>query len=246
MRSKQKEKNRKKQPLKCLSKLFAFPKYLRCGRCCFSHCGQGEGYCFTGGRLRLQNKRGVSAHPHSLPPCPAFALVCGRRSRRRLQWLAGLERMRGWSVRRRLLWSEVHHCHSPSASLRPGRGPYPPLPALSCMVQECLRTQEHAKCQIIVCVFFIPFRTMDLTNLPSMRWSLFNSLSLFLARRCFCDATWPRRQSANLITLALRFPPNRVNILFTVTKVWSCNFTRLACFHTFCWQNIPKRRLLLH
>lgn len=171
--------------------------------------------------------------PSSLS-APAFAVVCGRRSRRRLQWLAGLERMRGWSVRRRLLWSEVHHCHGPSASLRPGRGPYPPLPALSCMVQECLRTQEHAKCQIIVCVFFIPFRTMDLTNLPSMRWSLFNSLSLFLARRCFCDATWPRRQSANLITLSLRFPPNRVNILFTVTKVWSCNFTRLACFHTFC------------
>lgn len=66
-----------------------------------------------------------ATHPHTLPLlCLSLSLslssVCGPRGSLQLERLVGLESMRGWSVWRRLLWSEVHHWHDPSASLRPG------------------------------------------------------------------------------------------------------------------------------
>lgn len=98
-----------------------------------------------------------TTHPLSL--CVSLSAVCGPRGSLQLERLVGLESMRGWSVWRRLLWSEVHHWHDPSASLRPGSPLQPwqrPLPAAThtvLSVEECIRP-EDAECNTIVLRFF--------------------------------------------------------------------------------------------
>lgn len=127
-------------------------------RCCFSHCGQGEGYCFKGGRAGVYRTKGVH-HPSSLSLL-CLSTMCGPRGSLQLERSLGLESMRGWSVWRRLLWSEVHHWHDPSASLRPGSPLQPwqrPLPAAThteLSVEECIRP-EDTECNTIVLGFFI-------------------------------------------------------------------------------------------
>lgn len=79
-----------------------------------------------------------------------------------LERSSGSESMRGWSVWRRLLWSEVHHWHDPPASLHPGSPLQPwhrPLPAAAhseLSVEECIRPADP-ECNTIVFFFFFFF-----------------------------------------------------------------------------------------
>lgn len=110
-----------------------------------------------------------TTHPHSLPlsllclsmsRSLSLSSVCGPRGSLQLERLVGLESMRGWSVWRRLLWSEVHHWHDPSASLRPGSPLQPwqrPLPAAThteLSVEECIRPEDDEYNTIVFLFFF--------------------------------------------------------------------------------------------
>lgn len=60
---------------------------------------------------------------------------------------------------RRLLWSEVHHWHDPSASLHPGsplqpwHGPLPAAAHSELSAEECIRPAD-TECDTIVFFFF--------------------------------------------------------------------------------------------
>lgn len=149
-----------------------------------------------------------TTHPLSL--CVSLSAVCGPRGSLQLERLVGLESMRGWSVWRRLLWSEVHHWHDPSASLRPGSPLQPwqrPLPAAThtvLSVEECIRP-EDAECNTIVLRFFSFMDEDPLLLLPKPSLCAAFSVRLFLARHDICDATWPARPVISFNNLRFEF-----------------------------------------
>lgn len=165
---------------------------LQWKRCCFSHCGQGEGYCFSGGQACVYRTKEVH-HPASLSPALFFlclslylSSVCGPQGSLQLERLVGLEWMRGWSVWRRLLWSEVHHWPIPppastlAARCSPGKGPYPLLPIPSCLWRNAPGPRTlKMRPLFLFCLFFFFIFSFIALNIPddfSVCWFLFMAL----------------------------------------------------------------------
>lgn len=90
--------------------------------------------------------------------------VCGPQGSLQLERSVGLEWMRGWSVWRRLLWSEVHHWPIPppastlAARCSPGKGPYPLLPIPSCLWRNAPGPRTlKMRPLFLFCLFFFNF-----------------------------------------------------------------------------------------
>lgn len=120
-----------------------------------------KGYCFQERPCQcLLNKK---SHPSSLALSLSLSSVSLR-----LERLVGLESMRGRSVCRRLLWSEVHHWHGPSAQPPPwqptaalAKAPNPLLPTPSCLRRNASGPGTANTSPLFMRVFFFPYSFMD-------------------------------------------------------------------------------------
>lgn len=236
---------------------------LQWKRCCFSHCGQGEGYCFSGGQACVYRTKEVH-HPASLSPALFFlclslylSSVCGPQGSLQLEQLVGLEWMRGWSVWRRLLWSEVHHWPIPppastlAARCSPGKGPYPLLPIPSCLWRNAPGPRTlKMRPLFLFCLFFFNFLIHSFEHSRRFLCVLVSLYGSWLSTIFVDDATWPPCQSSHLIIWAWTFRRENHPKTKTLNRQWfwiSCRrgFT-LSKFaqqlpvhaHVFCWQNI--------